>query len=392
MRIVLAFACLPLLYYVAAIDTARRYLRERAQRRGREFTPPISVLKPVRGLDRHTFENFASFCRQDYPVSEILFAVADPGDPAAAVIRDLIDRFPEQSIRLVAGVSELGPNSKVNKLCRLAREARYDLLVVSDSDISAPPGYLRAVAAPFRDPQVGAVTCLYRGVPDGGVAGDLEAIGISTDFAAGVLVARRLEGLAFTLGATMAATRRCLEEIGGFEALLEFCADDFELGRRISARGRRIELADAVVSTECVPATAVELLKHQFRWAVTLRHSRPFGYVGRLVAGYGLPWTVAVLAVVRPVWIASAYATACLALRLALAWIVGWRVLGDDTVRRRWWLAPAHDAVMFVVSVAAFFSNRIDWRGRSYELHRGRLVPVPRSASDAERPAGYIRT
>src|SRR5206468_3993323 len=138
----------------------------------------------------------------------------------------------------------------------------------SDSDISVPPGYLRAVAGPFRDAQVGAVTCLYHGVSDGSVAADIEAMGIATDFVAGVLVARRLEGLTFTLGATMATTRTCLEEIGGFEALIEFCADDFELGRRIAARGRRIELADVVVSTECAPAGFGDLLKHQVRWAV----------------------------------------------------------------------------------------------------------------------------
>ena len=391
MLVLLLFASLSLVYYVAAIDTARRYLRERSARRRPEFTPPVSILKPVRGLDRRTFENFASFCRQDYPVYEVLFAVAEADDPSVAVIRDLIERFPDRSIRLIAGVQELGASSKVNKLCRLAGEARYDLLVVSDSDTSVPPGYLSAVAAPFRDAQVGAVTCLYRGASDGSVAADIEAIGIATDFAPGVLVARRLEGLTFTLGATMATTRTCLEEIGGFEALVEFCADDFELGQRIAARGRRIALADVVVSTECAPAGFGGLLKHQFRWAVTLRHSRPFAFAGRLVAGYGLPWAVAVLALVRPAWIAWGYASAYVTLRLALAWIAGWRVLGDPTVRRRCWLAPVHDALVFFISVAAFFSNRIEWRGRSYRLHRGRLVPVRRSAAEADQPARYLR-
>src|SRR6266567_3597939 len=167
MLLVLVFACLPLLYYLSAIDTAWRFLRERVPAGGTtpECTPPISVLKPVRGLDRRAFENFASFCGQDYPSYEIVFAVADEDDPAVAVIRQLIEQFPSQAIRLVVGAPELGPSSKMNKLCRLVREARYDLLVVSDSDISVPRGYLRAVAAPFRDPNVGAVTCLYRGLP-----------------------------------------------------------------------------------------------------------------------------------------------------------------------------------------------------------------------------------
>src|SRR5919197_3386662 len=249
MWIVLAFACLPLLYYLCAIETAWRYVRTRETAADREFAPPISVLKPVRGLDRHAFENFASFCGQDYPTYEIVFAVANADDPAVAVIRQLIEQFPEQDIRLIVGAPELGPNSKVNKLCRLVREARHDLLVVSDSDISVPPGYLRAVAAPFHDPGVGAVTCLYRAASDGRLASDLETIGISTDFAAGVLAARRLEGIRFALGASMATTRAHLAEIGGFEALAEYCADDFEVGRRIAA-GHRVELASCIFATE----------------------------------------------------------------------------------------------------------------------------------------------
>src|SRR6266699_5445669 len=181
MWIVLFFASLPLAYYLCAIDTAWRFLRKRVPSGDPDFAPPISVLKPVRGLDRHAFDNFASFCAQDYPTYEVLFAVADEGDPAIAVIRRVIEQFPKRSIRLVVGAPELGPSSKVNKLCRLAREARYDLLVVSDSDIGVPPGYLQAVAAPFSDPTIGAVTCLYRGASDGRLASHLEAVGISTD-------------------------------------------------------------------------------------------------------------------------------------------------------------------------------------------------------------------
>jgi len=391
MWLIVAFACLPLFYYLCAIDTAVRYLRTRARARDLEFTPPISVLKPVRGLDHDTFANFASFCTQDYPSYELLFAVADQDDPAVPVIRRLAEKFPDRPIRLIVGVPELGPSSKVNKLCRLVKEARFDLLVVSDSDIAAPPGHLRAVAAPFRDPAVGAVTCLYRGSSTGRLAADLEAIAISTDFAAGVLAARRLEGIRFALGAAMATTRARLADIGGFEALVDYCADDFELGRRIAARGHRIELADSVVSTECAASDFGELFKHQLRWAVTLRHSRPSGYVGRVLVAQGLPWAVVALAVARPPWVGYGLGAAYLALRLVLAWTVGVRVLGDGTVRRRWWLVPVHDAIAFFVSLAAFCSNRIEWRGRTFELRRGKLVVMPQS-SPSERPARYVRT
>jgi ceramide glucosyltransferase len=380
---ILAFACLPLAYYLYALRTARLYALETAGRfrsssaaTDDDFAPPVSILKPIRGLDRHSLDHFSSFCRLDYPDYEILFAVADEDDPAIPVIRQLIVDFPQTAVRLVVGVPALGPSSKVSKLCRLAREARHDLLVVSDSDITVPPGYLRAVVAPFRDASVGAVTCLYRGVPDGGIWSELEAIGISSEFAPGVIVARGLEGVKFTLGATMATTRARLADIGGFEALLEVCADDFELGRRIAACGHRIELAACTVSTECAPAGFVDFFKHELRWAITVRHSRPWGYAGRILVTQGLPWSVAAAAV-APAWpVAAAYLFAYLTLRLAVASAVGVGCLRDDTVRRRWWLVPLRDSISFVVSIVSFCSNRIDWRGRSFDLQRGRLVPV----------------
>src|SRR2546426_7274782 len=192
-------AWLPVAYYIFASEAARRFFRRSRRDRAADeqagFTPSVSILKPVRGLDRHAVEHFTSFCRQDYPDYEILFGVADASDPAIPIIRQLAGDHPERSIRLIVGAPEIGASSKVNKLCRLAAEARHELLVISDSDITVAPSYLRSVVAPFRDGKVGAVTCLYRGVPDGGVWAALEALGISTDFAPGVIVARQLEGV-----------------------------------------------------------------------------------------------------------------------------------------------------------------------------------------------------
>src|SRR5262249_42023077 len=202
------------------------------------------------------------FCAQQSREFEVMSAIAAGADPAVPAVRRLMRDFPERSIRLLVGAPALGPNAKVNKLARLAREARYDLLIVSDGDISVPPDYLRAVVEPFRDAAVGAVTCLYRGLPDGGLWADLEALAIGADFIPAVIVARRMEGLRFTLGATMATTRERLAEIGGFEALAGYCADDFELGRRIAAAGHRVELARCAVSTECAPARFGDLFKH----------------------------------------------------------------------------------------------------------------------------------
>jgi len=383
---VLAFACLPLAYYVVTLETAVRYAGITRPSGRPDLGPPVSILKPVRGLDRHTVDHFVSLCRQDYPEYEILFAVADDTDPAIPVIRRLADDFPDRSIRLIVGVPALGPSSKVSKLCRLVREARHEVLVISDSDITVPQDYLRAVVAPFANREVGAVTCLYRGVSEGGLWADLEALGISTEFAPGVLVARRFEGMKFTLGATMATTRARLSEIGGFEALVECCADDFELGHRIAARGHRIELARCSVATECAPAGFVEFFRHELRWAITLRHSRPWGYAGRMAVTQGLPWSVAVASVVAPP-AAGIYFLTFLTLRLAVAWAVGVRILDDDTVKLRWWLVPLRDAVTFFVSIASLCSNRIDWRGQSFELQRGRLVPISAGSRTSRKPA-----
>ena len=371
---VLLVAALPFVYGLLAAYSARRFFHTRRSPVA-DFTPRVSILKPVRGLDRASYENFATFCRQDYPDYEIVFAVADEDDPATEVIRRLIASFPERSIRLLIGAPELGPSSKVNKLCRLTREARHDLLVINDSDIRVTPDYLRAVVAPFGDPRVGAVTCLYVGISDGHVAGDLEAIGIATDFVAGVLTARQLEGVKFALGATMATTRERLRDIGGFEALASYCAEDFQLGHRIAELGYVVELSPYVVSSECAAGTLRGYFQHQLRWAISTRHSRPWGYAGTLLT-QGLPWAVAATAAVPSVTVAASYFGAYLTLRLVTAWSVARWALGDVPVVRKWWLLPIRDAFAFVVWLAGLFLNRIHWRGREFLVHDGRLIPV----------------
>ena len=365
-------ALLSLVYYALAIYSARQFFHRR-MRSDVDFTPAVSILKPVRGLDAEAYQDFASFCHQAYPDYEILFAVAEAEDPVVPIIKKVIDDNPNVRIRLLMGSPELGPSSKVNKLCRLVREASHDVLVMNDSDIRVSPDYLRAVVAPLQDETVGAVTCLYRGLPNGRLAGDLEALGIATDFAAGVLVARQLEGVKFALGATIVVTRERLAQIGGFEALVDYCAEDFELGHRIAARGYRVELASYIVDSECAGETLASYFRHQFRWCVSTRHSRPWGHFG-LVLTHGLPWSIAAAAVAPSLTMAMAFPCAYLALRWAVAWSVGIAGLGDGVVRRKWWLVPVRDAVAFAVWTASLFSNRIDWRGRQFELRSGRLV------------------
>lgn len=372
---VMAAAMLPLAYYVFAIRTARRFSR-RPPRPDNPSPPRVSILKPVRGLDPGAYERYASFCRQDYPDYEVLFGVADADDPSIPAIRRVIDDLPHVAIRLICPVPQDGLNAKMSIVRRLAADARNDLLVVADSDVWAAPSLLARIAAPFVDPRVGLVTCLYRGDATAPTfAADFEALGIAAEFMPGVLVAERVEGIRFALGAVMAAPRARVAEIGGFDALLDCCADDFELGRRIAARGFDVRLADVVVSTACAPETFAAFLRHELRWAVTQRHSRPSAWLGKVVLTAGLPWCAAAALVAPSGSIAASYIAAYIVLRIGVAWAVGVGVLRDAVVRRRWWLLPVLDAILLAVSLAALVTRRIEWRGRTFVLDRGRLLP-----------------
>jgi ceramide glucosyltransferase len=332
----------------------------------------------VRGLDREAYENYASFCRQQYPEYEIIFGVTEETDPVLPVIRQLIEDFPLCRIRALVGAEKLGTGDKVNKLCRMVREAEHDLLIISDSDIRVAPGYIHAVAAPFADPEVGAVTCLYRGISDGSLASDMEALGNTSDFDAGVLSAWQLGGVSFALGATMATTKKHLAEIGGFEALVDHFSDDYELGNRISKLGYRVEVTTFPVFTVFPTQTLAQCFRHQVRWTLTMKHSQPWGHFSLLFT-YGLPWAV-LAAAIAPSWpVAAFYVGGYVVLRAAMAWTVGVWGVGDPLLRRKMWLIPLRDAFAFAVWLASFFTRRIEWRGAEYYIRDKRLVPAGRS-------------
>jgi ceramide glucosyltransferase len=374
----LLVALAPFAYYVAAIIAARRFFGRRpaSGTLPTDFTPPISILKPIYGLDRETYENYASFCRQDYPEFEILFCVSDQQDPTVPVIRKLIQDFPARSIRLLVGSEPLGASDKVNKLCRMVREARHEIVIVTDSDVRVEPGFLRTIAGVFRDPGVGGGTGLYRGLTDGTFAAALEAMGNSTDFAAGVLVNWLGGRIDFMLGAVMATTKKNLAEIGGFEALVDYFCDDFELGNRIARKGHRIELSTFPVSIVYPRETFAEAFRHQVRWNLSIRYSRPAGHIG-LIFTQGLPWTILAAILAPSGAIALAYLAAYVVLRSEMARTVGVWGMQDRALRTKLALLPVRDVFAFVVWLVSFFPQRIRWRGKEFYIRDRRLVAVP---------------
>ena len=379
--IALVLAAAPLAYYLLALYSVVNYFRElrNSPPLDSSYSPPVSILKPVRGLDHEAYENFASYCRLDYPEYELIFAVADTNDAAVPVIEKLQADFPRCRIRLIRGVARLGTNSKVNSLCRLVQEAKYDFLIMSDSDVRVESDYLRKVVPPFADPKVGAVTAFYCGITAGGVAADLEALGMYLDSAPGALVARRLEGrLQFAFGWTMATTKRHLSEIGGWEAMANYHSDDFELGNRIARRGYRVELMPKPVWMVFAKETIAQYFRHELRWSIGLKNVRPTAYRW-LALTHGLPWALLAAALAaRAGWegIAAAHLFAYLLLRLVLAWTTGTWGLGDFGAWKKLWLVPLHDAVNFVAWVGGFFSDRILWRGLAYRVKDGQLFPM----------------
>jgi ceramide glucosyltransferase len=370
----LAFA--PLAYYVVSILAAARFFRvRRSVSASSEFTPPVSILKPIYGLDRETYENYASFCLQDYPDYEILFCVGDTQDPAVPVIQKLIEDFPDRAIRLLVGSDTLGVSDKVNKLCRMSREAKHDVLIVSDSDVRVGAEYLRAVAAPFQEAKIGAVTCLYRGLTDGSLAADLEAVGNSTDFAAGVLVAWLFSQVNFTLGATMAVRKNALAEIGGFESLVDYFSDDYELGNRIAGQGYRVELIPHPVAIVYPQQTLQDSFRHQLRWNLSIRFSRPAGHLG-LIFTQGSPLAILGAICAPSVGWSVAVLAAYIVLRRASAWMIGVKGMKDANLRNKMELLLLRDIFAFVVWVASFFPQRIFWRGKQFQVRDKRLVAI----------------
>lgn len=365
------------IYYLvclwSAVGFSRRQKAGRSARPTPSF-PPVSILKPLKGTDPEMYESFGSHCLQDYPEYEIIFGVHDPNDPAVERVRQLQREFPDRKIRLVICEKILGANVKVSNLVEMLASSRYEHIIVNDSDIRVEPDYLKRVMAPLADPGVGMVTCLYCGVAASTLGSRLESLGISSDFCAGVLVAWQLEGgIRFGLGSTLAFRRGDLARIGGFEAVVDCLADDYELGKRIADSGLRVELSQAVVETYLPAYSMREFFTHQLRWARGIRDVRAGGYFG-LAFTFGMMWALVLLLVAGSASWAWWLAGLTLLLRFAVALVVGKVVLRDRQLLRQLWLLPLRDFAAVAIWLASFAGHAVTWRGDRFELRAGKLV------------------
>ncbi len=330
-----------ILYCCFCVLTAINFRSRKREDVGSNFTPPVSVLKPLCGVDPHAYESLRSHCVQHYSDFEIIFGVGNPHDPILPAVERVMGEFPKVSIRLAVCPKVSGMNFKVSNLLQMLPLARYEYVLINDSDICVPADYLRRVAGPLENASVGMVTCLYRGI------------------AADTIVFRR----------------RTLNAIGGLEALADYLADDYELGNRITKAGLRVELADCVVEHYLADYSLAAFFQHQMRWARTIRSSRPGGYAG-LVFTFAIPWSVlATLASRGATWAWILLATA-LIFRLAVAFVFRIVVLRDRQVWRDLWLLPARDCVALLIWVACYMGHQVVWRGKKFELANGKLRPA----------------
>ncbi|HEY4743090.1 MAG TPA: bacteriohopanetetrol glucosamine biosynthesis glycosyltransferase HpnI [Desulfuromonadaceae bacterium] len=384
LRTLFPFICIlpPLAYSLISLACARRFF-EKGRGTGDQGlvkdqlpipttqSPSITILKPVKGVDAGSYANFASFCNQEYSGQvQILFAAASADDPVIPVIRQLMAAHPGHDISLVVNPAIHGPNYKVSNLINAFPRASHPIIIICDSDIRVPPDYLASVTAHFNDPRVGLVTSLYRTSLVQNIATAVEATGFTSEMIPNVLVALRLEGLSFALGASMAVRREALAAIGGFEALADYLADDYQLGNKVHRAGWLIALDNCFVESMVRAENLPSVLARQLRWARTMRVSRPGGY---LASGITLPFPAALLAAfIAPTPpIALAAVGLLYAVRLRVATTFSRRFVRDNLLPRWLWLIPMRDMLAFCTWALSFLGNRVEWRGSRFILRPG---------------------
>jgi ceramide glucosyltransferase len=372
--ILLGFAAIPFIYYLLAIYSTARFFRvsRRENVRNTDFLPPVSCLKPIKGLDEDAYENYASFCRQDYPEYEIVFCV-DPGDPALPVLEKLVRDFPERKIRMLFGSGRNAINDKVGRLVRLTTEAQYDIFVITDGDVRVKPDYLRTVVAPFRDPNVGAATCLYASTKETNLVQELQSIGMISDFFAPVMVAWQLDDLKVTFGQSILTTRKAVASYGGYQVIEDRPADDVYAGRLVAEQGYEVKLLSYVVQSVADFQSLRDLLHKRTRWMTVQRLMRPWGHLG-LIFTWGLPWAFLAVATHPSAGVALGYLGGYAVCRVMITWMIGVWGMKQKGLWKKMPLIPIWDLMAFVMWIVSFGRKTIRWRGVDYFLQEGRLI------------------
>ena len=354
-------------YALFAIWAARGF-RRAPQASPLANCPAVTVLKPLHGAEPGLYANLVSFCRQDYPAPvQIVFGVSDPGDPAAALVRDLIADFPDRDLELVINARRHGANAKVSNLINMQAAARHDTIVIADSDIVVAPDYLANIAASLGQPGIGLVTCLYRGVGANGLWSELAAAGINYQFLPNVLVGLKLGLATPCFGSTIALSKATLTKLGGLQSVADQLADDYQLGMAVRHAGLEVAIAPFLVTHICAERSLRELLRHDLRWARTIRAVDPVGFAGHAVT-YALPLALLGLllgGLTPAAWVLAAALLCRFALQAALHHL--FQVANGRSIScSHFWLGPIRDVVSFMVFVASFFGRGVEWRGHRY--------------------------
>ncbi|MEH2465236.1 bacteriohopanetetrol glucosamine biosynthesis glycosyltransferase HpnI [Nostoc sp.] len=338
-----------------------------------EFHLPVTILKPICGLDSYAYENFTSFCQQDYPEYQIIFGVCAYEDPAIEVVEKIIQQFPDVDIHLVVNAQIIGANLKVSNLANAVAAAKHEILIIADSDIRVGKDYLQQVIQPLKDQKVGVVTCMYRSLAKGWVA-TLEAILTSTDFHAGVLVSNQLEGTKFACGSTIVIPKQVLKVIGGFEAIADYLADDFKLGYLPAQKGYKVVLSNYVVDHVLATSSLIDAIRRQIRWARCIRVSRPWGYLGLLFT-YGTVASLLLLMAMKGSIAGWMVLIITWVMRLLMGWAVGVNILNDPIAKKFLWVVPLGDLIHFGIWCYGFLGSTIEWRGQRLKLTKeGKLI------------------
>jgi ceramide glucosyltransferase len=381
--ILLGTAAIPFIYYILALYSTWKYFAQKDRRipNQADFTPPVSCFKAIRGMDEDAYENFASFCRQNYPEYEILFCV-DADDPTLPVLKRLMADYPKAKIRLIYGPDHEAINDKVARLDRLSKEARYDIWVLTDGDVRVEPNYLRTVVAPMRDSKIGGVTCFYYGTREVTFIEKLQELGMMCDFFPGILVAWLLDGVKFGFGQTIVTTRAHVLGFGGFKAIESRPADDLLTCRLVAEQGYEIKLLPYVVRTTPDFRSMKDLLYKRTRWMTVMRHMRPWGHLG-LIFTFGLPWSLFALVVAPSATTVFVYVGGYFLFRVLMTWLVGVHGLKQAGLWPKMWMIPVWDATAFLIWLASFTRRTIRWRGIDYTLRDGMLKLAARRGQDA---------